>query len=682
MPHTLPLLQDVLLLLLASVPIAFLFHRLRLPTIVGFMITGVLIGPYGLGLISNVAAIEVLAEIGVVLLLFTIGLEFSLRRILEMKRLVLLGGGLQVILTTMLVTGIAYLLGRPPNQAVFFGFLFALSSTAIVLKTYVERAEVDAPHGRTAVGILLFQDLSIVPMMLLVPILGGSEGTSPTRIAITLGIAVGAILVIIFTARTIVPYLLYHIVRLRSSEVFIISVVLLSLGTSWLTSQFGLSLALGAFIAGMVLSESEYSHQIVADVLPFRDVFNSLFFISIGMLLSLSALAVDYLTVLTWVVGLTLGKALLAFAAVRLLGHSTRISTMTAIGLAQIGEFSFILAKAGLGEGLLSGPDYQRFLAASILSMIAAPFLIRAAPRIGYAVQTLMSSAKGSPTTEDGASDSELRGHVLIIGYGLNGRNLAKVLRRTGVPYRVIELNGEAVRKAAREGEQITYGDATRREVLHQNGIEHARILVLAISDPIASRHTVSLARRVNPNLHIIVRTRYMSEMSDLRRLGANQVIPEEFETSIEIFSRVLREYGIARREIQRQVDEIRNEGYQMLRSPSLPIVDLGEISEVMKATATETLIVDSKAPAIGKSIGELQLRKKTGVTILAINREGQTEINPLPETTLNAGDVLVLLGSPAQIDQAIEEINGPLELESEPGSSDNAATVSTLSLT
>ena len=661
MPHSPPLLQDLLVLLLASVPIAFIFHRLRLPTIVGFMITGVLIGPHALGLIKDVHAIEMLAEIGVALLLFTIGLEFSLRRMLEMRRLVLLGGGLQVILTTLLVTGIVYLVGRPVNEAVFFGFLFALSSTAIVLKSYIDRAEIDAPHGRAGVGILLFQDLSIVPMMLMIPSLSGRQGTSATRIALTLGIAVAAIAIIMFAARTIVPYLLYHIVRLRSPEVFIISVVLLSLGTSWLTSQAGLSLALGAFIAGIVLSESEYSHQIVADILPFRDVFNSLFFISIGMLLSLSALAADALTVLAWVGALTLVKALLVLAVVRLMGYSLRVSTMTALGLAQVGEFSFILAKAGLPQGLLSETDYQRFLAASILSMIATPFLIKVAPRIGYALQTVF--ARGSlleaSVTGFDPQEPDLRGHIIIVGYGLNGRNLAKVLRRTGVPYVVMELNAEAVREAGAQGERIIYGDATRKEVLHHIRLDHARILVLAISDPIASRHTVWLARQMNPDIHIIVRTRYMSEMSDLRELGANEVIPEEFETSIEIFSRVLREYGIAQHVIERQVTAIRSESYQMLRVASLPIVDMNEISEALNTASTKILFVEADSFAVGKTIGDLELRKKTGVSIIAITREGHTEINPGPETTIRAEDVLVLLGDVEQIDRATEEING-----------------------
>ena len=660
MPNDLPLLGDLLLLLLVSVPIAFVFSRLRLPTIVGFMVTGVLIGPYGFGLIKDVHAIEVLAEIGVVLLLFTIGLEFSLRRIAEMRRIVLVGGGLQVTLTALLVAAIAYWFGRPLNQSVFFGFLFALSSTAIVLKSYIERAEVDAPHGRAGVGILLFQDLSIVLMMLMVPVLGGGEGSSPGKIALTLGTALAAIAVIIVAARKVVPFLLYHIVRLRSPEVFIIFVVLMSLGTAWLTSQFGLSLALGAFIAGMVLSESEYSHQIVADILPFRDVFNSLFFVSIGMLLSLSALVSDLAVVLAWVGALTLGKALLVFLAVRLLGYSLRISTMTAVGLAQIGEFSFILAKAGLPEGLLSDGDYQRFLAASILSMIATPFLIKAAPRIGYALQSLFAPGSMFEPTVTGfrPDEPDLRGHVVIVGYGLNGRNLAKVLRRAKVPYLVLELNAEVVREAAAQDERIIYGDATRKEVIHHVSLEHARILVLAISDPTATRHTVWLARQVNPDIHIIVRTRYMSEMAELRELGADDIIPEEFETSIEIFSRVLREYGVARHAIQRHVSEVRSEGYQMLRSPSVPLVSMSEIAEALGAAATETLVLDEGSPAVGRTIGGLELRRRTGATVVAVIRDGLTDVNPGSEFRFETGDIVVLLGSPEQIDRAVEQIN------------------------
>ncbi|HEX8565667.1 MAG TPA: cation:proton antiporter, partial [Pyrinomonadaceae bacterium] len=298
MPHTPPLFEDLLLILLAAVPVAFLCLKLRMPILVGLMLTGIMIGPYGLGLIKEIEAIEILAEIGVVLLLFTIGLEFSLRRLREMQRLVFVGGGLQVLLTIFAAVALETFAGQPINKAIFFGFLFALSSTAIVLKSYVERAEIDAPHGRAGVGILIFQDLSIVLMMLLVPLLGGRQATSLSAVVWTLGTAFFALAGIIAASWFIVPQLLKQVVKMRSPEVFVISVVLICLGTSWLTAQFGLSLALGAFIAGVIIADSEYSHQVVADILPFRDVFNSLFFISIGMLLSMSALMENLASVL------------------------------------------------------------------------------------------------------------------------------------------------------------------------------------------------------------------------------------------------------------------------------------------------------------------------------------------------------------------------------------------------
>jgi CPA2 family monovalent cation:H+ antiporter-2 len=660
MPHGLPLLDDLLILLVASIPIAFLCHRLRLPVIVGFMLTGVVIGPYGLGLIKDALAVEALAEIGVVLLLFTIGLEFSLRRMMEMKRLVLWGGGLQVLLTILAVAGLVRLLGGATSQAAFFGFLIALSSTAIVLKTYMDRLEIDTPHGKAGVGILLFQDLCIVPMMLLVPVLSGKEGSSFTNIAIKLGTALAVIGGIILAARFVVPFMLHHIVRLRSPEVFIIFVVLVSLGTAWLTSHFGLSMALGAFIAGIVLAESEYSHQIVSDVMPFRDVFNSVFFISIGMLLSLSSLSANLLTVLGWFGALVLGKAIITLAVARLLGNSLRVGTMVGIGLAQVGEFSFILAKVGLGQGLLSEDDYQRFLAASILSMIATPFLINLAPRVGYALQARLSHGSSlEPRVADiDAARQGLSEHVIVVGYGMNGRNLTKVLHRVGIPYVVLELNAEVVRGARAQGVPIEYGDAGRKEVLSHVGAQRAAILVVAISDPVSTRRAVALARESNPDLRIIVRTRYMAEVDELYQLGADQVIPEEFETSVEIFSRVLLDYGVSRNVIQREVEEIRSEGYQMLRSVSLPLAELSKIAEAFGSTATETIFIGPNSPAIGMTLKELDLRNQTGVSVTAAIRDGDTKINLGPDFRIAEDDILVLLGSTDQIEQAVKYVN------------------------
>lgn len=659
--HTPPLFGDLLIILLVSLPVAYVCLRLKLPLLVGLMLTGIVIGPYGLGLIKELEAIEILAEIGVILLLFTIGLEFSINRLREIKNLVLIGGGLQVVLTVAATAVTAVLFGRELNQAVFFGFLVALSSTAIVLKSYADRQETDAPHGRAGIGILLFQDVSIVLMMLLVPILGGKDAASVGAIAKNLGFSLGALIVIIAAAWFLVPFLLRKMVRLRSPEVLLLTAVLISLGTAWITSQFGLSLALGAFIAGVVLSESEYSHQVTADILPFRDVFNSLFFVSIGLLLSIGALIENFSSVLLWVVLLVAGKTLIIWSVVQLLGFPQRTAAMTALGLAQIGEFSFVLAKAGRSVDLLPDTDYQKFLAASIISMIATPFLISAAPRFGEFVQSILKDKKDEDlieTEEDihVTSSGGLENHVIIVGYGLNGRNLARVLRAVLVPYTILDLNSETVRRAKEKGEKINFGDATRREVLHHAHVEDANALVLAMSDPQAARRTVKQAREMNPNLYIVVRTRYIAEITELLELGANEVIPEEFETSIEIFSRVLQRYGVARHVIESQIEQIRKQGYRMLRSPSaLPQIKMANLNAALQAAVTETVRLDENSPVKGKTLGELDLRNTTGATLIAVLRNNKTEINPGADYKLCEDDILVLLGSSEKIKEAIE---------------------------
>ena len=666
--HTPPLFADLLIILLVSVPVAFLCLRLKLPLLVGLMLTGIVIGPYGLGLIKELEAIEILAEIGVMLLLFTIGLEFSLRRLREMKRLVLIGGGLQVGLTIAATATVAVLFGRQLNQAVFFGFLVALSSTAIVLKSYAERNETDAPHGRAGVGILLFQDISIVLMMLMVPILGGKDVATFGAIAKTLGVSLLALILIVAAAWFFIPVILKQIGKLKNPEVFLLTVVLLFLGISFVTSQFGLSLALGAFIAGMVLADSDYSHQVTAEFLPFRDVFNSIFFVSIGLLLSVGALVENFSTVLLWVVFLVVGKFLLIWAVVQLLGFPQRVSTMTALGLAQIGEFSFVLAKSGRGVDLLPDADYQSFLAASIISMIATPFMIAAAPRFGEFMQSVFKDKKDEDAPESGEEDIHvtssggLSNHVIIVGYGLNGHNLSRVLRAVLVPYTILDLNAETVRQAKEKGEKINFGDATRREVLHHAHIEDANALVLAISDPQAARRTVKQARQMNETLYIVVRTRYTAEITELLELGANEVIPEEFETSIEIFSRVLLRYGIDRHTIESQIERIRRQGYEMLRSPSLQRVEMANLNAALHAATTENIKLNQDSPVVGKTLGELNLRGKTGATLIAVVRGDDTKIGPGASYKLQQDDVLILFGTSEKIGQAIKILQPDIE--------------------
>ncbi|MCD9188981.1 MAG: cation:proton antiporter [Pyrinomonadaceae bacterium] len=661
--HAPPLFEDLLIILLVSVFVAFISLRLKLPLLVGLMLTGIVIGPYGLGLIKDLAAIEVLAEIGVMLLLFTIGLEFSLKRLKEMKRLVMIGGGLQVLLTVAATAGVSFLFGRSFNQSVFFGFLIALSSTAIVLKSYADGGETDAPHGRAGVGILLFQDISIVLMMLFVPILGGKDAVSFGAIVKTLGGSLLALVLIVAAAWFIIPVLLKQVGKFKTPELFILTIVLLFLGISFLTSQFGLSLALGAFIAGMVLADTDYSHQVTADILPFRDVFNSLFFVSIGLLLSVGALIENISTVLLWVAFLVVGKFLIIWAVVQLLGFPQRVSAMTALGLAQVGEFSFVLAKSGKSFDLLNDADYQKFLAASIISMIATPFMIAAAPGFGDFFQKIFKDKreKDIEVIDEEihlTSSGGLKNHVIIVGYGLNGRNLARVLRSVLVPYTILEVNMETVRQAKEKGEKINFGDATRREVLHHAHIEEAHALVLAMSDPNAARRTVKQARQMNERMHIVVRTRYTTEITELLELGANEVIPEEFETSIEIFSRVLQCYGVDRHIIEGQIAAVRRQGYEMLRSPSLQPVNIGNLNAALHEAVTETVKLEGGSPIVGQSLAELDLRNRTGATLIAVVRNGETKINPGGKYKLHQNDLLVLLGTVEKIERALDIIN------------------------
>ena len=658
--HTPPIFNDLLTILLVSVPVAFLCLRLRLPLLVGLMLTGMAIGPYGLRLVTRLEEIEILAEIGVMLLLFTIGLEFSLKRLVEMKRLVLIGGGLQVIVTILAVAAAVAAWGRPVSQAILWGFLIALSSTAIVLKTYVDLKEVDAPHGRGAVGILLFQDISIVFMLLAIPLLGGGGGEeiSASAVALKLGGSLLALVLIVLGAWFLLPKFLGQIVKLRSPEVFLLTIVLFGLGMSWVTSHYGMSLALGGFIAGVVLADSEYSHQVTTEVLPFRDVFNSLFFVSIGLLLSISSLIANISTVAFLVVGLVIGKALIVWAIVRLLGFPQRVATMAGLGLAQVGEFSFVLAKSGQAAGLFTDRDYQIFLAASVISMIATPFLISAAPTVGVFVQSLLDD--GSRGEIENVEDDEihmtssggLRHHVIVIGYGLNGRNLARVLRAVSIPYLVLDLNAETVRRARANGEKINFGDATRREVLHHAHIFEASAMVLAMSDVRAARRTVRQARLMNKDLYIIVRTRYVTEITELLSIGADEVIPEEFETSIEIFARVLQRYGIARNVIEGQIDRIRKQGYEMLRTTSLPAPS-SPIGLALESANSQTVIIEETSPAAGMSLGELDLRGESGATVIAVIRGTETKVTPGANYKLKPGDTVVLLGNQTKIERA-----------------------------
>ena len=652
------LLEELLIVLAVTIAIVYLFQKLRVPAIVGFLLAGVVIGPGGSGLIENVGQVETLADIGLVLLLFTIGIEFSLETILSMQRRILLAGFLQVVLTTVAVVGIASAMGASPAVGIFYGFLVTMSSTAIVLRAYQERGEINALHGRLASGTLLFQDLCIVPMMLMVPFLARS---GPVDVAGILWAVVKSLLtlaLVVWLARKVLPRLLRHVALVKNREIFVLFIVLVCLGTAWLSSKTGLSLALGALIAGLVISESELSHQIVADVLPLRDCFSGIFFISIGMLLDPGALGRNWLTPaleLLLLVSVKTGVTLLVFWY---LYRSLRLGIILGFSLAQIGEFSFILAKAGIGQRLLSAGEEQTFLAASILSMIATPLLIPAAHSITNRMSGKIRPGTSPAISPEAAGHVGTDGHVIIVGYGLNGQNLARVLRESAIPYRVLELDPELVHQGKTAGEPIDFGDGTRTDILLQAGIHRARVLVIAISDPAATARIVSQARRMRRDINIIVRTRYVAEIERLYRLGANQVIPEEFETSVEIFARVLQEYHIPRNVITLQVDLIRKEHYGTLRGLHLQGKQLDELSQYLIGATTDIFSVTESSPLVGQTLRDIDLAGRSGVTLIAVVRDGKPFHNVAPEFAMQAGDRLVLLGDHKALDDAARMIS------------------------
>lgn len=644
------ILRELILLLAVSLPITFMFHKMRLPALVGFLITGIILGPHGASMVTEIPVVEQLAEIGVVLLLFTIGLEFSIEDILRSSRQFIVGGGLQVLLTIAIVMTVSLLFNFPLPQAVFFGFLASLSSTAIVLKMYADRTELDSPHGRLATGILLFQDIAVVPMMLLLPVLGQASsagGVTLFSVLATLAKACIGLVVVFLAARRIVPFLLHQVIRLKNREILFLLVVLLCLGTAYLTLSLGLSLALGAFLAGLIISESEYSHHIVSNIMPFRDYFASIFFISIGMLLQTKYFLDHWGLILAMTAVLIAIKTLLVFATARLLDYPMRSSLLAGLGLAQIGEFSFLLAQQGAGTELISGDIYQLFINTSIISMLATPLIVQIAPSLAQNLPT-------GPLERDHKRETcPLTGHTIIAGYGLNGRNLARTLKATHIPYVVLEVNADTIRKAKAEGEPIIYGDITREDVFTRAGVNCAKIIVFAISDFAATRLAVRLVRRMNASIFILVRTRYAAEVEELLNLGADQVIPEEFETSIEIFSRVLDKYHVPGNVIANQIRLARFGGYKMLRGISLDQENVERVASLLAGATVYNIQIQPESPAMGKTLRELDIRRNTGATVIAVARNGEAAANPEPDFRLQTDDIIVLLGAHSELDVA-----------------------------
>lgn len=636
--ETTELLRDTVTIFILSSAVLFIFHRIRMPAILGYIICGIIAGPQSLGLIRSPDQVAVLAEIGVILLLFTVGIEISLRDMLQIKRFVLVGGFLQVLFTILAVLFILIYLERPAGEAVALGFMVSLSSTAIVLRIIQQRGEFDALHGRTILGILIFQDIIVVPMMLLIPMLPGAAvagAESPIFIILK---AMLLIAVVIAGAKWAVPRVLYQVLKTGDHELFLLFTVGMCFAVAWLSSFAGLSLGLGAFLAGLVISESPYSLHAIGNIRPLRDAFSSFFFVSIGMLLDLNLLMENTAFIIAISICVILIKAITCGLAVSLIGLPMRMVVLISLALSQVGEFSFILSKVGLDSGILSPEVYQMFLDVTVLTMGATTFMIAISHRVAAGLSQL---SRYDEPDRIGRKHT-LRDHLIIVGFGVNGRNVATAARSKGIPYVVVDLNPEIVKSEGGNGEPIYYGDATQESVLRHLGITDARVIVIAISDPMATRQIVEVARRLNEDIYIIARTRYVQEVEALHRLGADEVVPEEYETSVKIFEKVLERYRLSRDDIERFVEDVRAGDYSLFRS----ICEEAYCDANLKlmGRVIYTIRVPESSKASGRILDELGIEG-----VLAINRGDET-LRPVSGLRLQEGDVLIVIGQPEKM--------------------------------
>jgi len=639
-------LHDLVVVFGTALVVLLVSTRLGLPSLVGFLLTGMIVGPSGLALVRDVRSVELLAEVGVIVLLFTVGIEFSLRELLRLGD-ALLRGLVQVGGTLAVAAGVAWSLGLPLGGSLLVGCVVALSSTAIVMRLLTERAETTTPHGRMALGILILQDLAVVLMILAVPFMAGAEA-GWRAVGVTVLKAVGVVALVLLVARSVVPRLLKLVIATRSRELFLLSVIAVCLGTAWLTAGVGLSLGLGAFLAGLVVSESEYSHHAFSSVLPLQDAFSGLFFVSIGMLLDVGFVVAHPLSVVGATLGVMLLKAVLIAAIAWLSRRTLRVGVLTGLLLCQVGEFSFLLLHAGHRVDALPPDVHQLLMALTVLTMGLTPLAVWVAPRVARWVGDV------APGAEASAGGVERRDHVIVVGYGVNGQNVARALRHVEVPYVVLELNPSTVDQLRAEGEPVLFGDATHRAALEHAGVARARAMVVTIPDAAAARRVVQVARVLNPGLHLIVRTRFVGEVAGLHALGAQEVVPEEFETSIEIFSKVLQQYLVPSDVVEQLVRETRQEGYRIFRTAREGPRPEG-LEALLADVRLEVLQVPEGSPLAGETLETADLRRRSGGLVLAIRRGDETTPTPPARWELRPGDALLVLGSPDDLRKAGE---------------------------
>jgi CPA2 family monovalent cation:H+ antiporter-2 len=645
MPEHGLLLPALVLTYAISLVFILMLARLRVPPIVAFIIAGAVAGPTGIGIVKTQEEVNLLADLGIVLLLFTVGLEFSLSEVRRIWKAVVFGGTLQIGGTAAVLMLLLFLAVHETwRVSLFIGLFVALSSTAIVLRELSARNQLDAPHGRLMVGVLLLQDLAIVGLLLLVPILSGK--TPMSTVPFVLLRAAGAIGAVAVVSRLVLPVLFRLVAQSGRREAFPLAVLLASIGTAWVSSLLGISMALGAFLGGLILAEGEFSHQAHAEIRPLRDILAGLFFISLGMLADFGAMASQLPIVLGVTFVIVVVKAAVAGGALWAVATPMRVAVTAGIGLAQVGEFSFILGRSGLDVGLLTSRQWQVLLAASIATMVLTPTLVAFAPRIG---SWLTEKTKRLVAHLPDSENSSLSNHVVILGFGVGGRLLGRALRQLAVPYVILDMNGATVRQMRAEGESIFFGDATNKDALRGAGVARARAVVAVLSDPFASVRAVTAIRALNAEMPIIVRARYRSEAETLLRLGATVAVAEELEASLEVMAQTFARLDVPGNMIEILLDSFRREstGIRPVRAPSQTLDALP--SQISK-TPVATHQLGGGEWAAGRTLAEVNLRAETGALVIAVQQGGRYVTSPPADLKLCEGDVLYLVGDESDI--------------------------------
>lgn len=626
-----------------TILVAYVSALFRFPVIIAFILSGVLIGPNGLKLISHSSLVDNMAEIGLAMLLFTIGLEFDKEKIKIVRRYFFQGGALQVALTAVVFGILLRLLRFEIKQAVFIAFFLTLSSSALGFRILQEKRITHSLHGNLIAGILLFQDVAFVPMLMLIPLLGGTSGSMSLQLNEFVFYLL-LFIVILFFFKRFGERIFRYLVKFHYRELNLMLAIFIPFAFSILSYRLGFSYALGAFIAGVLLSESDFHLQVVSDIVPFKDIFNAFFFIAAGMLFELSTFLLNWRKVFFLVLIVLLVKGSVLLLVARTFKFKLRYASYTALFLFQLSEFSFVLASAGWRHGIIGKSQFNIFFSATILTMLLTPLLIAGAEKFLFA---------GGEKKTDTPKRAALKKHTIIAGYGLTGRNLTLALARVHIPFLVVDLNYENVKELKREGIPVFFGDISSEEVLKTVNARAATVLVVAISDPHAAKIAISKARKMNPCLQIIARTRFLSEIENFYRIGANEVIGEEFETSIEIFSRALRHYHIPTNVLENIVRTIRDQNYAILRGRGMVDVRWEKLNALLEAGTVETFLIDEQMHACGKSLKELDLRRTTGATIVALVRNGKSYPSPRADLVIQANDIVVLTAAHQDLERA-----------------------------